>query len=96
MDLSVFDKRYNNDETGAPAYDPRILLKLSFSHTQEVSHPAGRLPSAVKKKLFSWLYQDNAPENFAVLRHIVLNLLKNETPDGRLGNHLSRKGIGKK
>jgi len=28
VDLSIFDKRYNNDETGAPAYDPRIFLKI--------------------------------------------------------------------
>lgn len=28
IDLTVFDDRYKNDETGAPAYDPRILLKI--------------------------------------------------------------------
>ncbi len=28
IDLSVFDLRYRNDETGAPAYDPAILLKV--------------------------------------------------------------------
>jgi transposase len=28
MDLSVFDGRFCNDETGAPAYDPAILLKI--------------------------------------------------------------------
>ena len=28
LDLSSFDNRYKNDETGAPAYDPRILLKI--------------------------------------------------------------------
>jgi transposase len=28
IDLSAFDLRYNNDETGAPAYDPRIMLKI--------------------------------------------------------------------
>jgi transposase len=28
IDLSLFDERYNNDNTGAPAYDPRILLKI--------------------------------------------------------------------
>lgn len=28
IDLSVFDSRYSNDETGAPAYDPAILLKI--------------------------------------------------------------------
>jgi transposase len=28
IDLSIFDDRYNNAETGAPAYDPAILLKI--------------------------------------------------------------------
>jgi transposase len=28
LDLSVFDDRYRNDATGAPAYDPAILLKI--------------------------------------------------------------------
>jgi hypothetical protein len=30
IDLSVFDLRYRNDETGAPAYDPAILFKVIF------------------------------------------------------------------
>src|SRR5262245_64965032 len=28
FDLSVFERRYHNDKTGAPAYDPAILLKI--------------------------------------------------------------------
>ena len=28
LDLSVFDHRYNNDHTGATAYDPKVLLKI--------------------------------------------------------------------
>jgi len=28
LDLSVFDDRYRNDETGAPAFDPAVLLKI--------------------------------------------------------------------
>jgi transposase len=28
FDLSSFEQRYHNDETGAPAYDPAILLKI--------------------------------------------------------------------
>ncbi len=28
VDLSVFETRYRNEETGAPAYDPAILLKI--------------------------------------------------------------------
>jgi len=28
LSLTVFESRYNNDETGSPAYDPAILLKI--------------------------------------------------------------------
>ena len=28
VDLSIFHDRFNNDENGAPAYDPAILLKI--------------------------------------------------------------------
>jgi len=28
MDLSVFDERYNNDDTGRSAYDPKVLFKV--------------------------------------------------------------------
>ncbi|GBU27678.1 hypothetical protein R84B8_01215 [Treponema sp. R8-4-B8] len=28
MDMSLFEKKYNNDETGAAAYPPRALLKI--------------------------------------------------------------------
>jgi transposase len=28
FDLTLFEARYQNDETGAPAYDPKILLKI--------------------------------------------------------------------
>jgi transposase len=28
IDLSGFDNRYKNDQTGSPAYDPRVLLKI--------------------------------------------------------------------
>jgi transposase len=28
LDLSIFDQRYKNDETGAAAIEPRVLLKI--------------------------------------------------------------------
>ena len=28
IDVSVFNTKYNNDNTGSPAYDPKILLKV--------------------------------------------------------------------
>ncbi len=29
IDLTIFEPRYKNDETGAPAYDPAMLLNLT-------------------------------------------------------------------
>jgi len=38
VDLTIFDKRYNNDETGAKAYDPRILLKtILFAYSRGIT-----------------------------------------------------------
>ena len=35
LDLSIFDIKYINDETGAPAYDPAILLKaILFAYSR--------------------------------------------------------------
>jgi transposase len=28
LDMSIFGSRYKNEETGCPAYDPKILLKV--------------------------------------------------------------------
>ena len=30
MDLSVFDSKYNNDETGRSAYDPKVNFFLGY------------------------------------------------------------------
>jgi hypothetical protein len=37
VDLLVFESRYRNDEVGAPAYDPAILLKITlYAYTRGV------------------------------------------------------------
>ena len=28
IDSSIFEKRFQNDDTGAPAFDPKIMLKI--------------------------------------------------------------------
>ena len=40
--LSLFDLRYRNDETGAPAYNPAILLKIILYAYSRGSPPAER------------------------------------------------------
>ena len=41
LDLSHFDTRYRNDDTGAPAYPPAMLLKIVlFGYSQACSAAA--------------------------------------------------------
>ncbi len=45
IDMSIFDDRYSNDETGSCAYDPKILLKvvlLAYSRQITTSRPIER------------------------------------------------------
>ena len=39
LDVSHFDKRYNNDQTGRSAYDPKVLLKVVlFAYSRGIIH----------------------------------------------------------
>jgi len=39
VDLSIFEQRYCNDETGAPAYDPAVLLKIVlYAYSRGIIH----------------------------------------------------------
>ena len=49
MDTSIFDDRYHNDETGRPAYDPKVLLKvILFAYSRGIVH-SRQIERACKK-----------------------------------------------
>ena len=51
IDLSVFDARYNNDETGAAAIHPKILWRsFSFFRESSNSYPGG-FSSGMRSKI---------------------------------------------
>ena len=42
IDLAAFDARYRNDQTGAPAYAPAILLRIVlFAYSREDRQQSG-------------------------------------------------------
>ncbi len=56
INLSELDSRYQNDENGAPAYDPRILLKVVLLTYSRGITSSRKLPNVVREILFSWLF----------------------------------------
>ena len=74
FDLSVFEGRYRNDETGAPAYDPAILLKVilfAYSRGVTASREIERL--CRENVVFMALSADSAP-HFTTIAGFIATL----------------------
>jgi len=62
LDLRPFDQKYNNDETGASAYDPRILLKIVLYAYSKSILSSRRIAQACRDNvLFMALSADSQP-----------------------------------
>src|SRR5690606_13634114 len=73
-DLSVFDARYANDETGRLAYDPKILLKVVLYGYYKGIISSRRLAEACRRNIvFMALSADTRP-HFTTLASFVSEL----------------------
>ena len=62
LDLSVFDTRFCKDETGATAYDPRILLKIVLYAYSRGIVPSRKIEQACRENvIFMALSADTRP-----------------------------------
>ena len=71
LDLSLFEERYSNDEEGAPAYDPAVLLKivlLAYSRGVTSSRRIARL--CEQNVMFMAVSADSRP-HFTTIAHFV-------------------------
>ena len=71
IDLSIFDEKFNNDDTGCPAYDPKILLKIIL-----LGYSRGILYSRVLERacreniIFMALACGQAPDHTTIARFV--------------------------
>jgi transposase len=74
IDLSVFEARYNNDETGAPAYDPAILLKIIlFAYSKGITSSRQIEGLCRENVVFMALSADTTP-HFTTIAHFASSL----------------------
>ena len=67
IDLSVFDARYNNDEIGAPAIHPKILLKVILLGYSKGLISSRQIESACRQNIiFIALCYNNAPDHATI------------------------------
>src|SRR3989338_5141132 len=62
VDLAAFDGPYQNDDTGAPAYDPRLLLKIVLFAYSRGIFTSRRIEQACRENVvFMALSADTCP-----------------------------------
>jgi transposase len=76
FDLSVFDGRYKNEETGSPAYDPRILLKIVlFAYSRGIISSRKIARACEENIIFMALSADTRP-HFTTIADFIATMDK--------------------
>jgi transposase len=71
IDLSIFDSRYRNDETGAPAYDPAILLKIIlYAYSRGITSSRKIAQCCRENTIFMALSADTQPHFMTIAEFI--------------------------
>ena len=71
LDLSVFDARYQNDTIGAPAYDPRILLKIIlFAYSRGIVS-SRRIEQLCRENIVMMALSADAQPDFTTIAEFV-------------------------
>lgn len=71
LDMSVFDERYANDETGAPAFDPAVLLKIViYAYSRGITSSRKIEQACRENVMFMALSADSQP-HFTTIAHFI-------------------------
>ena len=74
VDLSIFEARYTNDEGGAPAYDPAILLKvILFAYSKGITS-SRQIEALCKENIVCMALSADSAPHFTTIASFVSSL----------------------
>ena len=74
MDLSCFDSRYRNDETGRPAWDPAVMLKIIlFAYSRGITS-SRKISQACEENIVFMALSDDSRPHFTTISDFVASL----------------------
>src|SRR4030042_6808630 len=74
IDLSMFDARYRNDETGAPAYDPAILLKIIlYAYSRGITY-SRKIAQCCRENIIFMALSANTEPHFTTIAEFISTL----------------------
>ena len=74
LDLSKLDQRYRNDKTGAPAYDPRVLLKIILYAYSRGIRSSRRIEHACRTNILFMALSGSAMPDFTTITNFASSL----------------------
>jgi transposase len=76
LDLSYFDHRFKNDETGAPAFDPRILLKIIlFAYSRGITS-SRKIAKCCEENVIFMALSANSQPHFTTISDFISSMDK--------------------
>ncbi len=76
LDLNIFNKRFQNDETGAPAYDPKILLKIIlFAYSRGITS-SRKIEQACQENIIFIALSANTKPHFTTIADFISSMDK--------------------
>ena len=80
MDISIFESRFKNDDGGAPAYDPAILLKIVlFAYSRGITSSRQIARACLENVIFMALSADTHP-HFTTIADFISSMSGEITP----------------
>jgi transposase len=74
LDLSCFDNRFKNDATGAPAFDPRILLKIIlFAYSRGITS-SRRIAKCCEENVIFMALSANSRPHFTTISDFISSI----------------------
>ena len=74
FDLKVFEARIKNDETGAPAYDPAIMLKIVlYGYARGILH-SRRIERACRENVVFMALSANTRPHFTTIAKFIASM----------------------
>ena len=74
IDLTVFDARFNNDDQGAPAYDPGVLLKIVLYAYSRGLVSSRAIERACRENIVFMALSGDTQPHFTTIAHFVSSL----------------------
>jgi transposase len=80
IDLTCFDQKFSNDKTGAPAYDPRILLKIIlFAYSRGIIH-SREIEACCKNNIIFMALSAHSRPHFTTIANFISSMDKEIIP----------------